>query len=98
MRLWTSYPGFEGQENLGQEQDKAFQTDGEVLQDKVCDAHHPDKVKEVKAAEVGFGKYEARRQKTTKHLSDLATGRCGVFTRDGRMKSNRDKCLTEWRK
>lgn len=53
------YPGFEGQENLGQEEDKAFQADGEVLQDKVCDAHHPDQVKEVEAAQVGLGKHEA---------------------------------------
>lgn len=59
----NSYPGFEGQENLGQKQDKAFQADGEVLQDKVSDSHHPDQIKEVKAADVGLGKYKARRKR-----------------------------------
>lgn len=65
--MWISYPGFEGQENLGQKEDKAFQADSEVLKDKVSDAHHPDQIKEVKAAEVGLGKYEARR-KRKQHL------------------------------
>lgn len=40
--MWISYPGFEGQENLGQKEDKALQPDCEVFQDKVCDAHRPD--------------------------------------------------------
>lgn len=62
---WISYPGLEGQENLGQKEDKTFQADGEVLKDKVSDAHCPDQIKEVKAVEVGLGKYEARRRKKT---------------------------------
>lgn len=56
----VSYPGLEGQENLWQKEDKALQADGEVLQDKVCDPHGPDQIKEVKAVQVGLGKYEAR--------------------------------------
>lgn len=40
-------PGFEGQENLGQKEDKAFQANGKVLKDKVIDAHCPDQIKEV---------------------------------------------------
>lgn len=65
-----SYPGFEGQENLGQKQDKAFQADGEILKDKISDAHRPDQIKEVKAVEVGLCKYEARRERK-QHLDDL---------------------------
>lgn len=45
--MWISYPGFEGQENLGQKEDKAFQANGKVLKDKVIDAHCPDQIKEV---------------------------------------------------
>lgn len=60
----TSYPGFEGQEDLGQKQDEAFQANGDELQHKVGDAHHPDQVKEVVAVQVGSGKYEAGRGKT----------------------------------
>lgn len=56
--MWTSYPGFEGQKDLGQKQDKAFQADGDELQHKIGDSHHPDQVKEVIAVEVGSGKYE----------------------------------------
>lgn len=61
--MWISHPGFEGEKNLGQEEDKAFQANGEVLKDKVSDAHRPDQIKEVKAVEVGLGKYEARRKR-----------------------------------
>lgn len=68
--MWFSYPGFEGQENLGQKEDKALQADGEVLKDKVCDAHCPDQIKEVEAVEVGLGKYEAGR-KRKQDLDDL---------------------------
>lgn len=68
--MWRSYPGFKGQEDLGQKQDKAFQADGEVLKDKVGDAHSPDQVKEVKAAEVGLGEYEAGR-KRRQHVDEL---------------------------
>lgn len=51
-------PGFECQENLRQEEDKAFQDDGDVLEYKICDAHCPDQIKEIKAVEDGLGKYE----------------------------------------
>lgn len=61
--MCISNPGFEGQQNLGQEKDKAFQANGEVLKDKVSDAHNPDQIKEVEAVEVGLGKYEARRKR-----------------------------------
>lgn len=56
--MWTSYPGFEGQKDLGQKQDKAFQANGDELQHKIGDSHHPDQVEEVIAVEVGSGKYE----------------------------------------
>lgn len=29
--MWTSYPGFEGQKDLGQKQDEAFQANGDKL-------------------------------------------------------------------
>lgn len=60
---WISYPGFEGQQNLGQKKDEAFQADGEVFKDEVSDAHRPDQIKEVKAVEVGLSKYEAGRKR-----------------------------------
>lgn len=83
-----SYPGFEGHEKLGQEEDKAFQANCEVLKDKVSDAHNPDQIKEVKTVEVGLGKYEARRKKEH-HVDHLDMGVYSVFTQDGGMKSNR---------
>lgn len=43
----SSYPGFEGQQNLGQEEDEAFNANSEVLEDKVCDTDYPDQVEEV---------------------------------------------------
>lgn len=55
----SSYPGFEGQQNFGQEEDEAFEANGEVLEDEVCDADHPDQVKEVHTAQVGLGKHKA---------------------------------------
>ncbi len=82
-----SYPWFEGQENFGQKEDEAFQGDGNVLQDKISDAHHPDQIKEVKAAEVGLGKNEAG-WKRKQHLHDLLSGGFGVFTGDGRLTRN----------
>lgn len=93
MRI--SYPGFEGQQNLGQEEDKALQADGEVFEDKVSYAHSPDQIEEIKAVEVGFGEYEAGRDKTSRC--------CGCFTIDGvefsvgmgRLRRNQpDKCKT----
>lgn len=57
--IGVSYPGFEGQQNLGQEEDEALEADGEVLEDKVSDADHPDQVEEVHSAQVGLGKHEA---------------------------------------
>lgn len=80
-----SYPGFEGQKHLGQEENKAFQANGEVLKDKVSDAHNPDQIEEVKAVEAGLCKYEARRQ-SKQHLDHLKGS--SVFSGDGRMKSN----------
>ena len=80
MRI--SYPGFERQEDLGQKEDEAFQADGEILQDKVSDAHGPNQVEEVKAAEVGFGKYKAGREnRTTSRWSVI--GESGVFPQGG---------------
>lgn len=73
--MWTSYPGFEGQKDLGQKQDKAFQADGDELQHKIGDAHHPDQVKEVIAVEVGSGKYETGGGKTV-----LQSPRCRIQT------------------
>ena len=70
--MWISYPGFEGQENFRQKEDKAFQADGEVLEDKVSNAHDPDQIEEVKAVEVGLGKYEAGNKR--KHLDELLQG------------------------
>lgn len=60
-----SHPGFEGQRNLGQEKDEALQADGDIFEDEVGDSHGPDQVEEVKAAEVGLGKYEAERRSNT---------------------------------
>lgn len=71
-----SYPGFEGQKDLGQKQDKAFQADGDELQHKISDSHHPDQVKEVVAVEVGSGKYETGGGKKTV----LQSSRCRIQT------------------
>lgn len=51
-------PGFEGEDNLRKEKDETFQSNGEVLKDKICDANNPYKIKEVKAAEVRLCKYQ----------------------------------------
>lgn len=61
--MYISYPRFEGQEKLGQKKHKALQPDGDVLKDKVCDAHCPDQIKKVKAVEVGLREDEAGREK-----------------------------------
>lgn len=55
----TSYPGFEGQKNLGQKEDEALHTNGHVFQDKVSDAHRPNQIEEIEAVQVRLGKYEA---------------------------------------
>lgn len=73
--MWTSYSGFEGQKDLGQKQDEAFQANGDELQHKVGDAHHPDQVKEVVAVQVGSGKYETGGRKTV-----LQSYRCRIQT------------------
>lgn len=71
--MQTSYPGFKGQKDLGQKQDEAFQANGDELQHKVGDAHHPDQVKEVVAVQVGSGKYETVGGKKLFHnLTDAA--------------------------
>lgn len=88
VEMIISYPQFEGQENLGKKKHEAFQSDGEVLEDKVRDAHRPDQVKEVEAVEVGLRKYEAGREKTS--VGRLAVESSGAVGEDGRrMRCNR---------
>ena len=59
VEVEKTYSGLEGQEDPGKEEDEAFQADGAVLEDKVCDAHHPDQMEEVKAVDVGLSEDEA---------------------------------------
>ena len=59
VKVKNTYSGLECQEDSGQEEDEAFQADGAVLEDKVCDAHHPDQMKEVKAVDVGLSEDQA---------------------------------------
>ena len=42
-----AYLGLDGQDDLGQGHNEAFESDGDVLEHKVCDAHDPQQVKEV---------------------------------------------------
>lgn len=94
--MWTSYPGFEGQKDLGQKQDKAFQANGDELQHKIGDAHHPDQVKEVVAVQVGSGKYETGGEKQFCNLTDAEYRQrqwCKSFWgwNDGMMEWKKDK-------
>lgn len=57
-----TYPGLESQEDFGKKQNDAFESNGDILQDKVSDAHHPDEIEEVKAVDVWLRKHKAERQ------------------------------------
>lgn len=63
-----SYPGFESQEEFGQKQNYAFQSNGDVLQYKVCDANNPNEIEEVETVDIWLCKYKAATKKRMKTI------------------------------
>lgn len=56
-----SYPGLESKDHFRQEENEAFDLDGEIFQHKICYPYNPDQVKEIKAVDVRLGKNKAER-------------------------------------
>ena len=77
--LEISYPGFEGENNLGKKEDETFQANREVFKDEVCDANNPNEIKKVRAAEIGFGKYEAETGRHVKIRKVIECTKCTVI-------------------
>lgn len=68
-----AYLGLDGQDDLGQGHDEAFESDGDVLQHKVGDPHDPQQVEEVQCLQVGLQEYEAG-ESSENQVTHLAPG------------------------
>lgn len=69
-----AYLGLDGQDDLGQGHDEALESNGDILEHKVCDAHDPQQVEEVQRLQVGLQEYEARRGVRVSECSLRITG------------------------
>jgi len=58
-----SYPGLECEDHFREEQDEAFELDGEIFQHKICYSNSPDQVKEIKTVDVWLSKNKAGEKK-----------------------------------